>query len=390
MATKVVDVVNFNADASCLECDTWFAALNGGINSTFYSWLDLYVKYSKKVVLGIPGATLADIATINPESIDLIRENPAIFELILRPFAHDNALLRTRFGFEKNLEYGIKTLDKLFGVVPKYFLPPEFMLNSEQVLVLENNGIEGTFVNPARFSVEAKNRIPTFSYTIRGVFGSQLNCHSFNGKLTKAFLDGIHFYNSESWNKAVKEEEASVAFNWRDGESAFLIPDTIARESAWLKNESEDIKRVHLNGLDVDFVQNSNLESTQYKGYPFHSFAPWLKEMRMIGYTNKVAKIEEILEELSEDKLFHWLQIINSDILSAVEKDSPNIKLQRSLDNNEVFDFQIWRTERAFEGEEYLTLLKQSEKENGYQKYLNGNSGHLKKFKLRMSFLRGL
>ena len=154
--------------------------------------------------------------------------------------------------------------------------------------------------------------------------------------------------------------------------------------------ENKDVNRVHLNDLDTNFIQNINLNPTQYKGYPFHSFAPWLKEMRMIGFTSKVAKIEEILEGLSEDKIFHWLQVINSDILSSVEKDSPKIKLQNSISELDVFDFRIWRTERAFEGEDYLTLLKQSEKENGYQNYLNSNKGHLKKFNLRMDFLRGL
>ena len=390
MAFKVVDVVNFNADASCLECDHWFKSLAGGEQSVFFSWLSLYVKLQKKVVLGIPGATLADIAKLNPESIAIIKSNPNIFDLILRPFSHDNALLRTRFGFEKNLEYGMKTLKKLFGFVPSYFLPPEFMLNSEQVYVLQQNGIKGTFVNPARFSAEAKSRIPTTSYVIRGVFGSEMNCHSFTGKLTKAFLEGIHFYNAKAWNNAVNEAEGEVVFNWRDGESAFLIPDTVEREKAWLLGENKDVNRVHLNDLETNFIQNINLNPTQYKGYPFHSFAPWLKEMRMIGFTSKVAKIEEILEGLSEDKIFHWLQVINSDILSSVEKDSPKIKLQNSISELDVFDFRIWRTERAFEGEDYLTLLKQSEKENGYQNYLNSNKGHLKKFNLRMDFLRGL
>ncbi|MBD80081.1 MAG: hypothetical protein CL840_14305 [Crocinitomicaceae bacterium] len=390
MSNQIVDVINFNADASCLECDHWFNALKGGNESLFYSWLNLYVTLDKKVVLGIPGATLADIAMINSESIELIRNNPQVFELTLRPFAHDNALLRTRYGFEKNLEYGIKTVDKLFGKRPDYFLPPEFMLNSEQVYVLSQNDMVGTFVNPARFSDEAKSRIPDYSYKLRGVFGAELNCHSFNGKLTKAFLEGIHFYNADKWNKEILEAKNEVVFNWRDGESAFLIPDTLAREEAWLKGENPSVKRMHLADLNIEFTANDDLEPTQYKGYPFHSFAPWLKEMRMIGFTSKVAKIEEILEDLSDDKIFHWLQIINSDILSAVEKNSPRIKLQSSANSKEEFDFRIWRTERAFEGEDYLTLLKQSEKKNGYQSYLASDAAHLKKFNLRMDFLRSL
>ena len=157
---RVVDVVNFNADASCLECEDWFRFLSGGKESVFYQWLKLFVDLEKKVVLGIPGATLADIHQKNPECIQLINANLEIFDLILRPFAHDNALLRTRYGFEQNLDYGIKVFQRLFNRVPQFFLPPEFMLNSEQVYVLASRGIKGTFVNPDRFSTEAKSRIP--------------------------------------------------------------------------------------------------------------------------------------------------------------------------------------------------------------------------------------
>lgn len=388
---QVVDIVNFNADASCLECSNWFNYLKGGTTSTFYQWLKLYVDQNKKVVLGIPGATLADVYQYNAECIELIKNNPNVFELVLRPFAHDNALLRTRFGFEKNLEYGIKTTEKLFGYTPKFFLPPEFMLNGEQVNVLAKNGIEGTFVSPARFSDEAKSRIPTSPYTIRGVLGAELKCLPFEGKLTKAFLNGIHFYNCNKWNTTITDSKHQVLFNWRDGESAFLIPDTVEREKAWLNNESNTHQRCHLSDLNLEYTPFNKLNKTEYKGYPFHSFAPWLKEMRMIGFTNKVAKIEEILDTLSEKKIFHWLQVINSDILSSVEKDSPNIQIQTSKNDTKKMDFRIWRTERAFEGEDYLTLLKESEKENGHADYSSSSdNAHIKKFNSRIEFLETL
>lgn len=388
---QLIDVVNFNADASCLECNKWFQFLEGGKTSVFYKWLNLYVGLNKKVVLGIPGATLSDISQSNPEAIDLINDNLSVFEIIVRPFAHDNALLRTRFGFEKNLEYGIKTLNKLFDHYTPYFLPPEFMLNSEQVYVLSQLGIKATFVNHNRFSEEARSRIPEKPYNIRGVFGSKMGCVPFTSELTKGFLDGIHFYDAEKWNNAIAQSNERTLFNWRDGESAFLIPDTVEREKAWLEGESSDFERVHIQDLGIDYTENNQLESTQYKGYPFHSFAPWLKEMRMIGFTNKVAKIEEILDTLSDEKIFHWLQIINSDILSSVEKDSPNIKIQKSRFDSAKIDFRIWRTERAFEGEDYLTLLKESEKTDGHDDYTSKtDNAHIKKFVSRLEFLSSL
>ena len=81
MARYLVDVVNFNADASCLSSTEWLKILDGGSNSKLCRWLQLYVRHQKKVVLGFPGATIADIAQNNPEGIDLINQHENIFEI---------------------------------------------------------------------------------------------------------------------------------------------------------------------------------------------------------------------------------------------------------------------------------------------------------------------
>ncbi len=385
---KLVDVVNLNADASCLESAQWIAQLEGGKSSVLFEWLNQYVRFKKKVVLGIPGASLADIAAYNPEAIELVKAHGDIFEVIVRPFAHDNALLRTRYGFEQNLEFGLKTIKKIFGNYTPFFLPPEFMCNNEQIYLLQKHKINGIFLHPGRFNPETQDRIPDVPYEVRGVMDSRLNCIPFEPKLTKAFLDGIHHYNADKWNAQFSSEISDILFCWRDGESAFLLPDTVAREAAWLENEDKDIERCFLKDLDLQYIKNEELEESHFRSYPIHSFAPWLREMRMIGFTNKVQKIEELGEELEKEKLLHWLLIINSDILSSVEKSSPVIEVWNRADES-LEEITLWRTERGFEGEEYLSLLKELGSEP-YKRLIDSDLAHMKKFRARVDFLRDI
>ena len=51
MTKKVVDIVNFNADASCLSASIWMDALKGGTNSKICQWLSLFVRNKKKSLL---------------------------------------------------------------------------------------------------------------------------------------------------------------------------------------------------------------------------------------------------------------------------------------------------------------------------------------------------
>lgn len=385
---KLVDVVNLNADASCLESAQWIAQLEGGRESILYDWLNQYVLQNKKVVLGIPGASLADIFSYNPESIELIKENEQVFEIIVRPFAHDNALLRTRYGFEQNVQFGLKTIKKIFNNYTPFFLPPEFMCNNEQIYLLQKHHIDGIFLHPGRFNPETQDRIPDVPYEVRGVMDSRLKCIPFEPALTKAFLDGIHHYNADKWNAQFSAELSDILFCWRDGESAFLLPDTVAREAAWLENESTEIERCFLKDLELQYLKNEELEESYFRSYPIHSFAPWLREMRMIGFTNKVQKIEELGQDLDREKLLHWLLIINSDILSSVEKSSPVIEIW-NREQEELEEITLWRTERGFEGEEYLSLLKESGSK-AYHSMLMSEAPHMRKFNARLKLLQSI
>jgi hypothetical protein len=355
--TTLIDLVNFNADGSCLDAGAWLLALRGGEAAPFHRWLVLYVELRKKVVLGLTGATIADVATFNPRAIELINEHPEVFELIVRPFSHDIPLLRSRLGFLRNLELGLEIATRELRDVTRFYLPPEFMLTNEQVALLDERGITGVAVNAARFSHELQQRIPDVPYKVRGLDGRTLNCLPVHGILTQRYLDALHVHDAGPWCTAIRELGRDRLVSWRDGESSFLLPDGLQRERCWLQGE-RGVERVHLRESREDYVEPDRLPDRAYHSYPVHSFTAWMKEFRMLGYIGRIQRLEEELPDFDVDELALWLQAINSDVLSAVEKRSPVVALTRSPDARETTSYTLLRSERAFEGEEYLVILE--------------------------------
>ena len=187
--TVLVDVVNFNADGSCLAAERWLGALGGGEGSAMCRWLGRYVAAGKPVTLGFVGGTVADLVRYNPEAIALVNAHPGLFEVVLRPFSHDVGLLRTAAGFRLNFERGREIVQREFRSVVPWYLPPEFMLNNEQVTALAEWGVAGTFVNADRFKDEVQRRLPAQPYVVSGVLGGRLPCVPFAGRLADAYLD---------------------------------------------------------------------------------------------------------------------------------------------------------------------------------------------------------
>lgn len=388
---QLIDVVNFNADASCLSSDRWLEILGGGENSLLVKWLQLYVDHRKKVVLGFLGATVADMSIFNPEAVMLINNHPDIFEIILRPFAHDIALLRQGKGFLVNFDLGAETIRREFDRICNYFLPPEFMLTNEQIVQLRDRNVSGVFINTARFSTELKGRIPATPYMIRGLFGAAINCIPFRGKLTNSYLHALQMYDCSEWNAGIQGAPEDVVFVWRDGESSFLLPDGLARESFWLTNEETVFKRDHIGDLDLAFVPSEQLEENCYRSYPVHSFSAWMKEFRMLGFINRVQRLEECLQSLTPEQICYWLMIINSDIMSSIEKRSPVVSMKSAPDSKNSLDFTIQRSERGFEGEEYLAALETVLRDGKLPEHMdNSSEPHLLKLRGRMKYLTAI
>jgi hypothetical protein len=388
---KLIDVVNFNADASCLTSEAWLSSLKGGTSSPFCEWLKIYVSMGKKVVLGLTGATIADLAVHNPEAIALINKHTDTFEMILRPFTHDIALLRIGKGFEANFTAGHRAITKEFNNISDYYLPPEFMLTSNQLLILHNHKVIGLFINPDRFSKDIRTRISLKPYKVKGLFGTYLNCIPVFGHLTHDYLEALHKFDCSRWNGNILAHHGNLLFTWRDGESALIFPDGLNREAFWLKNEDTHIHRQHIKGSDLEFIPNDSLDDDIYKSYPVHSFLAWMKEFKVLGFVNKVREIEDSLLNLSEYQKFLWLMVISSDILSAIEKRSPVIQIKENPSSDGLQEYTIQRSERGFEGEEFIAILDLAFSSGDSVDYVNKSQDpHMIKLRGRVKYLSDL
>jgi len=389
----VIDIANFNADASCLDSDKWLRWLKGGRRSDFYRWLTLYVELEKPVVLALTGATAADIAVHNPEAITLINEHLTIFQVLLRPFSHDAALLRSRSGFACNFRLGKMVLESLFDHVFPAFLPPEFMLTAEQSYFLAEEQVDATFINANRFQEDIQPRIPKHIYRLKCPLGQSMLCIPVDGDLTYAYLEALDEGNADQWTKAVSHMAADTLFLWRDAESTVFFPDGNRREERWLALE-QDIKRRHL-PLDLKCLSASGLgqqrsDQAYLSTYPLHSLMPWLGESRMQGYIHRLSMAEARLADMDIYALGLWLFAITSDVLSAVEK-TPVPKIFQPLTSNEkMVETTLLRCDRGFEGAECLLMLENYLALDDGQPLVTSKEAWASKVQGRHQFLKAL
>jgi len=380
MTKTVVDIVNFNADASCLSSSIWLDALQGGTNSKICQWLALFVRNDKKVNLGFTGSTLADIKKFNPDAINIINEKKDIFEIILRPWSHDISLYRTDSLFIYNVELGIRTIKSEFESVSNYYLAPEFMMTSRQIELISKMGIEAIFINPDRYQNDIKRRIIPTPHIVYGTSESTIKCIAIHGRTTQKYLSSCQLNDPKIWDKFIQDFPDDLIFSWRDGESFLLIPDGLSREESLLQGESENINRKKLQSLEINYEDSSLYDRSYYKSYPIHSFTAWIKEMKMMWYVDRIRKIENNFSKLSDLQITLLLQLINSDILASVEKISPKIKLKIK---GVIEDFIIYRSERGFEGEDYLQLIDDPN-------FRNDSAPHIKKLIARHEYLKAM
>ena len=380
MTKTVVDIVNFNADASCLSSSIWLDALQGGTNSKICQWLALFVRNDKKVNLGFTGSTLADIKIFNPDAINIINEKKDIFEIILRPWSHDISLYRTDSLFIYNVELGIRTIKSEFESVSNYYLAPEFMITSRQVELISKMGIEAIFINPDRYQNDIKRRIIPTPHIVYGTSESTIKCIAIHGRTTQKYLSSCQLSDPKIWDKFIQDFPDDLIFSWRDGESFLLIPDGLSREESLLQGESENINRKKLQSLEINYEDSSLYDRSYYKSFPIHSFTAWIKEMKMMWYVDRIRKIENNFSKLSDLQITLLLQLINSDILASVEKISPKIKLKIK---GVMEDFIIYRSERGFEGEDYLQLIDDPN-------FRNESAPHIKKLIARHEYLKAM
>ncbi|MBT4662341.1 MAG: hypothetical protein HOC18_10620, partial [Candidatus Marinimicrobia bacterium] len=342
--------------------------------------LSLFIKNKRKVTLGFTGSTIADIKIFNPDAIKIINENKDIFEIILRPWSHDISLYRTDSLFIYNVELGIRTIKSEFESVSNYYLAPEFMITSRQIELISKMGIDAIFINPDRYQNDIKRRIIPKPHIVYGTSESTIKCITIHGSTTQKYLSSCQLNDPKIWDQFIQNFPDDLIFSWRDGESFLLIPDGLSREEYLLQGESENINRSKLHSLEINYEDSSLYDLSYYKSYPIHSFTAWIKEMKMMWYIDRIGKIENNYFELTDFQKTLLLQMINSDILASVEKISPKIKLKvKDL----IEDFIIYRSERGFEGEDYLQLIENPN-------YNNHNAPHIKKLVARHEYLMAM
>jgi hypothetical protein len=352
---KLIDVVNFNADASCLDSDRWLSALEGRERSEFCSWLQLFIRKNKPLALGLTGATIADLSAFNPESIRLIKESPEIFQVISRPFAHDLPFFRTEWGFRMNVSLGRAAALLAFDRVADIYLPPEFMQSNRQTALLSELGISMSLIKRDRFGEKA-NSIPSSLFEIDGLPEGSILCMPVTDNITRYYLEALQMFDMTNWNASCSLGEDQIL--WRDGESVFLVPDGVEREGCWLKRCNND--RGHIKIPDID-----NTEPLQKQGYPVHPFSAWSNEMSMLWYIHRVEALErQLVDVTSPIQISSWLNCINSDILASIEKNSPKIKLSDIRDGR-IKEFLIQRSSRGYEGEAMLVAAENNMRING-------------------------
>ena len=370
----LIDVVNLNGDASCLPASKWLRCLEGGVDSVLMQVLSAYVRAGRKINLGPVGATAMDMVRFNPETIEYINAHPEIFEIVLRPFAHDSALLRLPEGFRHNVTVGVGLLRRLFRNVGAFYLPPEIMVTGEQIRALSELGVEGVFVHKGRYDIGVARNIPNHPFEIHGVFGTPMRCIPFISRdLEVVYLHALHgSVAPEHWaGLAAAAAAAEYTTIWRDGESCLLHPLGPQLEAETLRAEAAvGVERKFLSEMPEDTHGVGANGALRY--FPLHSMKPWLESMKLYWFVERTRRIEERLGSLDELQRRLWLLTINSDILSAAEKNPPVVTVGDAVLHAEESDM-LWegvvamreshqlvlaRSERAGEGEDYLAHLE--------------------------------
>ena len=344
---QLVDIINLNADASCLSSKRWLTALSGGKESELFLILNAYVEHDLKVNIGIIGSTLAEIEELNPECIDLINNYPQNFQILIRPFIHSLSILWNDDTFHTNYTLGKRYIENTFKNVLNWYLPPEFALRNSQIFTIRKE-TEGTFIHPKRIKEDAKEKIPLGLFNLGTLQSEKIKCIQLTENFDSYYLDHIQVFRSEY---AFDQE---VILGWRDGESPFFLTDSVEREQIFIKNSQKDFDRIFLS----EYLKNTNQANLkEYDAYPQNSLLPWLGNFRLYWFLADVKKLEGQFHDLDIEKKVLFLNLLNSDILSSIEKNNVSVLL-KDLYGENINPYVIKRCERNLDAEELLFLIK--------------------------------
>ena len=374
----LVDVINLNAEASCLSTKRWLKALDGRTESELYQILNLYVKTNSKITLGIVGSTLAEIEELNPECIQLINQHPQIFELLIRPFIHSLSILWSDDTFNHNYKLGKTYIKKLFKNTINWYLPPEFALRNSQIYSLKRDQCEGTFIHPKRVKENTKAELPIGLFKLKSIRNSELPCISFTENYDSYYLDQLQIFDSK-----ILFADKTV-FGWRDGESPLFLPNSVEREAIFVKNSNQKFNRIFLS----EAIANHDINKKKsFYSYPQNSLLPWLGNFRLHWFITEIKRLEHSFDSLSEVKKKLFINLLNSDILSSIEKSNVQVNIKDNINDKECSSHLIKRKERNLDAEELLYLVLKSEDSEIIDFLQGSNTPFLSRINARISVL---
>jgi len=303
----MIDIVNFNGDASCLKRARYLHAIREG---EIAQWLGYYEASSRHVSVGMCGVSLIDLFIHKDSaSLDLLRSSSYI-HTIYRPFVHALSTVMDPSLSCINILLGILVTRTILARTSNYFLPPEFLFRMSDVLTLRKCGVEYTFdISPDTLN-HANELLP---YSIirclvhpSGASIKSINMHQCS---TKAYLRCIQ----------IMSEYCGTDNLWRDGESFLFLPDGLKREEMFI-NQTRHVKSI------VSYVQEMSSAELQLEldYYPLRPLSPWIGDhanhwYRQIG--------NRLLEWIYDDKpitlfmLVLLLMMYSSDLRASASKD---------------------------------------------------------------------
>jgi len=375
----LIDIVNFNSDASCLSSYKWMKSLGGGKNSRLCKMLDNYIRFKRKVNVGFTGMTVKDMACFNPEATEKINNHPEVFQILLRTYSHDLSPLRDNKGFVLNLDMGLSAIKSNFKNTTDIFLQNEIIVRNRGIEELARKGIRAIFINRDKYGPDLKFRIPRQSFYFYGINDAKMLTIPFSENLTFAYLAQLHGAEPFSlWRKLIERDNTNIL--WRDGESALLFPGGIELEGKLFERERDSkIQTAHISEKMNDFCKcaEKKPQAYQVKHFPGYPLTHWLSDFKMFSIFQTIGIVERDIDKCSPLLQRLWTMGISSDIFSSgkmsirikVHKDvfkvsEDDISWEGVVADRKRAELMLLRAEKYFEAEQCLDLLTKLLNEN--------------------------
>lgn len=341
----MLDLINFNADASCLPRHTWRHCLSSG---QFHNHIQSYSLTSQPFLIGFTGLTLVDISLHSPATLDLLNNSPNIRHVV-RPLVHSLPKGMSLNLRHLNIVLGYAILLRLINrdLIEPAYLPPEFFFRVDEIPSLHSVGCKYLFHCIHRSNMEKRPYSGLQICTLNSPDGSSLQSIQLDSSFSHAYLSSLQLHH------ALDDQHGIL---WRDGESPLLIPNGIDRERWFLSNS----------GPRTTFQQYLSIPlhappvSLGY--YPLSPLAPWTGDQSNFWFYEIASSLRDsynLNKPLSPLQVLLVLFSYSSDLVASAAKIDVQIRLKHDPQSDSTFAYTIHRDQRAAEAEliDYLSTI---------------------------------